>query len=145
MNQCCRFKSTPIRPTLQFSPHQAILAASQDRRVLRRKVAMPVRKRTDKRRQEVTDEHLAWLNGDDKASGFVQYAPADELAALWDAHSERIVADHVADFPGTRPVRWWQNLRRDQQRCVRSARPRAPLTHPQAHIRRQVTRASQAI
>jgi hypothetical protein len=69
---------------------------------------MPVRKRTDKRRADVTDEHEAWLRGDDKAAGFVKYAPNDELAALWDTHSERIVAEHVKDYPGTRPARWWR-------------------------------------
>lgn len=69
---------------------------------------MPVRRRTDKRRAEVTDEHEAWLNGDDKASGFVQYAPEGELAELWAAHSARIVAEHVVIYPGTRPARWWQ-------------------------------------
>jgi hypothetical protein len=70
---------------------------------------MPRKRRTDKRRQEVTDEHESWLHGDDSASGFVKYEPAEALAALWAAHSERIVEDHVADFPGTRPARWWQH------------------------------------
>jgi len=70
---------------------------------------MPVRRRSDKRRAEVTDEHEAWLRGDDKASGFVKYAPEEELAALWNEHSDRIVAEHVADYPGTRPIRWWQH------------------------------------
>jgi hypothetical protein len=69
---------------------------------------MPVRRRIDKRRQKITDEHEAWLHGDDKASGFFQYAPSDELAALWSTHSDRIVAAHVAVHPGTRPARWWQ-------------------------------------
>jgi hypothetical protein len=69
---------------------------------------MPVRRRADKRRAEVTDEHEAWLNSDDKAAGFVQYAPDDELAALWTANADRIVAEHVATYPGKRPHRWWQ-------------------------------------
>jgi hypothetical protein len=69
---------------------------------------MPVRKRVDKRRQAVTDEHEAWLIGHDKESGFVKYLPSEELAALWDAHAERIVAEHVALYPGTRPERWWK-------------------------------------
>jgi hypothetical protein len=77
---------------------------------------MPVRRRIDKRRAEVTDEHESWLNSDDRAAGFAQYAPDDELAALWAAHADRIVAEHVAAYPGTRPHRWWQ----------RSA-PRLPL------------------
>jgi hypothetical protein len=37
---------------------------------------MPVRKRKDLRREEVTDEHEAWLHGDDKAAGFIKYATA---------------------------------------------------------------------
>jgi hypothetical protein len=69
---------------------------------------MPVRRRVDKRKQAVTDQHEAWLQGDDKASGFIKYAPSDELAALWATRSERIVAEHVALYPGTRPARWWQ-------------------------------------
>jgi hypothetical protein len=69
---------------------------------------MPVRRRADKRRAEVTDEHEAWLNSDDRAAGFVQYVPDDELAALWAAHADRIVAEHVIIHPGTRPHRWWQ-------------------------------------
>lgn len=69
---------------------------------------MPVRRRSDKRRAEVTDENEAWLVGDDRAAGFFNYATDDELAALWAAHSERIVAEHVADYPGTRPTRWWR-------------------------------------
>ena len=69
---------------------------------------MPVRRRADQRRAEVTDEREAWLNSDDRAAGFVPYAPDDELAALWAAHSDRIVAEHVNSYPGTRPHRWWQ-------------------------------------
>src|SRR5882672_948942 len=69
---------------------------------------MPVRKRVDKRKQAVTDQHEAWLHGNDAAAGFIKYSPSEELAALWDAHAERIVAEHVADNPGTRPQRWYQ-------------------------------------
>jgi hypothetical protein len=67
------------------------------------------RKRNISRRPDITDEHEAWLRGDDKAAGVIKYfLTENELAALWAAHSERIVEDHVADFPGTRPARWWQ-------------------------------------
>lgn len=69
---------------------------------------MPVRKRKDLRRADVTDEQESWLHGDDKAAGFAKYAAEDELAALWAAHSGRIVAEHVTDYPGTRPARWWR-------------------------------------
>ena len=67
---------------------------------------MPRKLRIDKKRPPVTDQQEAWLH--DKASGFIKYAPSEELAALWDAHAERIVAEHVALFPGTRPARWWK-------------------------------------
>jgi hypothetical protein len=70
---------------------------------------MPVRRRIDKRREEITDLHEEWLQGNDKASGFIQYAHDDELGALWNAHSDRIVAKHVTIYPGTRPARWWQH------------------------------------
>lgn len=77
---------------------------------------MPVRRRGDKRRTEVTDEPEAWLHRDDKGSKFIQYAPAEELAALWGTHSERIVAEHVSVYPGTRPARWWQYVVEPRQR-----------------------------
>lgn len=69
---------------------------------------MPVRRRADKRREAITDEHEAWLHSDDKGSGFIQYLPHDDLSSLWADHSARIVAEHVSDHPGTRPARWWQ-------------------------------------
>jgi hypothetical protein len=69
---------------------------------------MPVRRRTDKKRQAVTDENEAWLHSDDNGAGFFKYDPEEELAALWNEHSDRIVAEHVADYPGTRPSRWWE-------------------------------------
>ena len=69
---------------------------------------MPIRKRKDLRRADVTDEHEAWLHGADKGCGLIPYSPRDELATLWATHSERILAEHVADYPGTRPERWWK-------------------------------------
>jgi hypothetical protein len=69
---------------------------------------MPVRKRKDLRRADVTDQHEPWLHGADKGCGLIPYSPMDELATLWATHSERILAEHVADYPGTRPERWWK-------------------------------------
>lgn len=69
---------------------------------------MAIRAKKLKAKQQLTDEHIAWLNGDDEASGFVKYAPDGELAALWAANSEGIVSEHVANYKGTRPARWWQ-------------------------------------
>src|ERR1700727_4100928 len=69
---------------------------------------MAVRAKKLKAKQQLTDEGEAWLDGDVKGAGFFKYSTDDELAALWAAHSERIVAEHVADYPGTRPTRWWR-------------------------------------
>jgi hypothetical protein len=69
---------------------------------------MAIRAKKLKAKQQLTDEHESWLRGDDKAAAFVKYAPDAELAALWASQSELIIAEYVADFPGTRPARWWQ-------------------------------------
>jgi hypothetical protein len=74
---------------------------------------MPVRKRIDKRRQEITDQHEAWLHGADMGCGLIPYSPRDELATLWETHSERIIAEHVTSYPGTRPARWWEYVARE--------------------------------
>ena len=82
---------------------------------------MPVRKRKDLRRAEVTDEHEAWLNGADKGCGLIPYSPRDELATLWATHSERIVAEHVVESPGTRPSRWWRYVAPEPRRRLGGA------------------------
>jgi hypothetical protein len=69
---------------------------------------MAIRAKKLKSKRQITDPEEAWLREDDSAAGFVKYASVEELAALWAEHSERIVADHVAESPGTRPARWWQ-------------------------------------
>jgi hypothetical protein len=69
---------------------------------------MPVRRRIDKRRADIDDEQAAWLEGDDKGAGFFKFIPDDELKVFWAVHSERIVAEHVTNNPGTRPTRWWE-------------------------------------
>ena len=68
---------------------------------------MPVRRRTDKRRQDVTDEQELWLRGED-THGFFQFSPPDELHDFWNVHSDRIIAEWIENNPGTRPHRWWQ-------------------------------------
>ena len=43
---------------------------------------MPVRKRTLKRRQTLSAEAQAWLDGDERGSGFFGFKPDEELQAL---------------------------------------------------------------
>lgn len=67
---------------------------------------MPVRRRVDKRRLDLPDEAIDWLHDGD--GGTWIYFHQEDLVELWHAHGEAIVAEHVAESPGTRPVRWWE-------------------------------------
>jgi hypothetical protein len=71
---------------------------------------MPVRKRSLNRREELGDGGEDWLKWErsDNAFWFECSKSEDELRDIWKQNSERIVAEHVAEFPGTRPYRWWQ-------------------------------------
>lgn len=67
---------------------------------------MARKRRVSKRRSDLTPEQIAWLNGDYGNAGFFQFTDATD--DFWFEHSERVVAEHVADFPGTRPYHWWR-------------------------------------
>ena len=67
---------------------------------------MAIRQRRDKRREALSDDGENWLRC--KPSGFFEFQPGDVLDATWETHSERVVAEHVEEFPGTRPERWWE-------------------------------------
>jgi hypothetical protein len=70
---------------------------------------MPIKRRQNKRREDLSEEAEQWLRGKSDGLGFFPYSLTDqEFADLWAEHSERVVAEHVAEFPGTRPYRWWQ-------------------------------------
>jgi|GEM_PF-4519986 len=67
---------------------------------------MAVKRRIPKRRIDVTDEEECWLR--DEPCGFIQFIEDEKLDKLWNDHRERIIAEHIADYPGTRPHRWWE-------------------------------------
>ncbi len=69
---------------------------------------MARKRRVSKRRAEITPEQEAWLAGDDNGAGFFKYHREDELAEFWAEHRDRVVSEHVEQWPGTRPLRWWQ-------------------------------------
>jgi hypothetical protein len=69
---------------------------------------MAPRRRRPKRRSDLTEEQAAWLRGDYRNAGFVNYIAKEELSALWNAYCSRIIEDRATEFPGTRPGRWWQ-------------------------------------
>jgi hypothetical protein len=51
---------------------------------------MPVKRRTNKRREALTEDARAWLEG--RPCGFFEFKGHDELLALWDAHCDETVA-----------------------------------------------------
>jgi hypothetical protein len=51
---------------------------------------MPVKRRTNKRRDELTDNARAWLEG--RECGFFQFKRHDELVPLWEKYGDPEVA-----------------------------------------------------
>jgi hypothetical protein len=48
------------------------------------------------------------LRGKDHDIGFFPYSKtAEEFAELWAEHRDDIIEEHIAQWPGTRPYRWW--------------------------------------
>jgi hypothetical protein len=68
---------------------------------------MAVKRRTLKRRHDLDEHEENWLRNEEP-SGFVQFLSEPELAKLWADHRDRIIAEHITEWPGTRPYRWWQ-------------------------------------
>jgi hypothetical protein len=77
---------------------------------------MASKERSNKRRvgidAEVTPLQLCWLRGEPLPKTFeahvLKYDTFGTNKELWQTHRETVIAEHVAEFPGTRPDRWWQ-------------------------------------
>jgi hypothetical protein len=68
---------------------------------------MPRRQRTDfTRRQALDADGEAWLRNE--PCGWFKFKGEEFLKQLWQDHGESIVEEHVTQWPGTRPARWWQ-------------------------------------
>jgi hypothetical protein len=48
---------------------------------------MPVKRRSAKRRDPITEHEAAWLRGDSNC-GFVRFKRQEELQALWDSRGD---------------------------------------------------------
>jgi hypothetical protein len=75
---------------------------------------MPVKRRLAKRRADLTDGQICWLRDiepetPDECDGWAfHYFETDEdLEKLWAANRDWVIAQHVAEQPGTRPRLWW--------------------------------------
>lgn len=49
---------------------------------------MPVRRRSDKRREALDDDAVAWLQGDMDGARFFQFLPHEQLVDFWDAYGD---------------------------------------------------------
>lgn len=75
-----------------------------------------LRRRRVDRREALTAEALEWLKGIDEDFYFFELPARQE--AVWQAHKEWVVAEHVKASPGTRPRRWWQREAPEPRRRV---------------------------
>ncbi|HEY2781081.1 MAG TPA: hypothetical protein VGI90_09895 [Steroidobacteraceae bacterium] len=69
---------------------------------------MPVKRRTHKRRTELSPESEDWLHGEDEGDAFAHLHTRDDLRNLWRSYEEEILQEWIAESPGTRPARWWE-------------------------------------
>ncbi len=71
---------------------------------------MPRKRRTSKpRRAEIHPDIMAILSDREPSSGSFKYFSTDaEFEAAWNEARDEILADWIADSPGTRPSFWWR-------------------------------------
>jgi hypothetical protein len=60
------------------------------------------------RAADVSPERLDWLRGGAGGEDEQFCSIPEEFAALWHGYEEQIVGEHIAEQPGTRPLRWWE-------------------------------------
>jgi hypothetical protein len=73
-------------------------------------MTVPVKRRLPKTKlhPEVTPEAALWAR-DEEGSCLWPYVTSDEAKrATWNFLRDEVVREHVAEWPGTRPIRWWQ-------------------------------------
>jgi hypothetical protein len=78
---------------------------------------MASKERNSKRRvgidAEVTPLQLSWLRGEQLPDTFealmLEYDKHGTNAALWAQHREMIIAEHIEQWPGTRPPLFWEH------------------------------------
>lgn len=92
---------------------------------------MPRRQRRSKRRQPASDGWVIWacdgLIPDDTPENaeardawitWEYFNNDDDKAQQWLEHGERALAVWIADYPGTRPDRWWRHAAPEPRRQV---------------------------
>ena len=71
---------------------------------------MPRPRRAARSRRTISDALRRWAYGLEAIEGeklFKYTTTAEHFAGVWDALRDEVVADWIAEHPGTRPARWW--------------------------------------
>jgi hypothetical protein len=68
---------------------------------------MPVKRRVDKRRTELSADQVEWLEGG-SGGAWAALATPDDLVTQWRQYGPEIVEEYIEEHPGCRPRRWWQ-------------------------------------
>jgi hypothetical protein len=66
---------------------------------------------------ELPDEAIEWLRGG-SGGAWVYFTPGEEIGAAWAAYRDAVIAEHVAEHPGTRPLRWWEIDAKEPRRRI---------------------------
>ncbi|MGU3496409.1 hypothetical protein ACLBXM_20415 [Xanthobacteraceae bacterium A53D] len=66
-----------------------------------------LRRRRTERRPPLTEDQTEWLRGSSRTDVDL-FETDDQQAALWQTNGAAVVAEHIRQWPGTRPRRWWQ-------------------------------------
>ena len=68
---------------------------------------MPVKRRAGKRRPDLPTEAVDWLH-DGTGGAWIYFVTEEEKLDLWREFEDEVVAEHISEWPGTRPERWWE-------------------------------------
>ena len=70
---------------------------------------MPVKRRKAKqRRAEVSADMIAIFSDREPSNPWVRFSTDAEFEAAWNEARDEILADWIADAPGSRPSAWWK-------------------------------------
>jgi len=66
------------------------------------------RRGRQRRQQQLAPEQIAWLHGEQDSGAWLYLVGTEGVRDFWREYADEIVAEHIVEYPGTRPRRWWQ-------------------------------------
>jgi hypothetical protein len=79
-----------------------------------------VRRRALARNDVLSDKAKVWLETGHDLLWFATDCTEEDLPELWERFGEEILADHIAQHPGSRPWGWWRWSAPEAPRLVES-------------------------